>query len=255
MWELYDRLLAGIPEDVIAEEVLGGLSFAAVRTPEGDVGLGSCHWQREYTRPATHPGNLNGLPLREVAALIKSWNPPEAAIGQAAINAWYNTPARAKANGVSFGDGREDRMNDPFIMSQREIRGKKVVTIGHFPYLEKLFEPICELSILEYAPDHPGDYPMEAADYLLPECDFAYLNANGLVDHSLPRMLSLSQNAKITLVGPCAPLWPGFADYRVQEVSGFVVTDPEKAWRIAAGSERVRVFSCGKKVAMKWKVE
>ena len=103
-------------------------------------------------------------------------------------------------------------MNDPFIMSQREIRGKKVVTIGHFPYLEKLFEPICDLAIIEHEPDMNGDYPFEAADYLLPECDYAYLNASGLVDKSLPRMLALSRNVeKITLVGPCAPLWPGFA--------------------------------------------
>ena len=47
-------------------------------------------------------------------------------------------------------------MNDPFIMSQKEIRGKKVVTIGHFPYLEKLFEPICELAIIEREPDING---------------------------------------------------------------------------------------------------
>lgn len=143
-------------------------------------------------------------------------------------------------------------MNDPFIMSQREIRGKKVVTIGRFPYLEKLFEPICGLAIIEHEPDMNGDYPFEAADYLLPECDYAYLNASGLVDKSLPRMLALSRNAeKITLVGPCAPLWPGFARYGVQDVSGLVITDAERAMRMAAGAEQCKPFAAGRKVALR----
>lgn len=92
----------------------------------------------------------------------------------------------------------------------------------------------------------------EAADYLLSECDYAYLNASGLVDKSLPRMLALSQNAeKITLVGPCAPLWPGFAWYGVQDVSGLVITDAERAMRMAAGVEQCKPFAAGRKVALR----
>ena len=206
-----------------------------------------------YTRPFTHPGDLSPLTLRELAELIKSWNPLEAAVGQAALNAWYNAPQTARQNGVGMDqDPREDRMNDPFIMSQKEIRGKKVVTIGHFPYLEKLFEPICELAIIEREPDINGDYPFEAADYLLPDCDYAYLNASGLTDKSLPRMLALSQNAKkITLVGPCATLWPGFARYGVQDVSGLVITDAARALRMAAGAEHCKPFAAGRKVALR----
>ena len=177
--------------------------IAALGVPRGTAGVAKFD-----TRPFTHPDDLTGKTLRELAELIKSWNYLEAAVGQAAINAWYNSPEIARQNGVEMDQSpREDRMNDPFIMSQREVRGKKVVTIGHFPYLEKLFEPICDLAIIEHEPDMNGDYPFKAADYLLPECDYAYLNASGLADKSLPRMLALSRNAeKITLVGPCAPL-------------------------------------------------
>lgn len=253
-WKLYEELISGIPSDLKAEYIVVGNAFAAVQCESGAVGLGSYLWSRYYTRPFTRPDDLTGKPLRELTELIKSWNYLEAAIGQAAINAWYNAPEIARKNGVDMDQNpREDRMNDPFIMSQREIRGKKVVTIGHFPYLEKLFEPICELAIIEHEPDMNGDYPFEAADYLLPDCDFAYLNASGLVDKSLPRMLRLSQNAqKITLVGPCAPLWRGFARYGVKDVSGLVITDPARALRMASGTEHCKPFAAGRKVALRW---
>lgn len=252
MWELYDAIIAAIPEGKRAEDILIGTSFAAVRCGDA-VGLGSYHQANYYTRPATHPGSLAGMTLRELAPLIKSWNALEAAIGHAAINAYYNAPEVAAANGLEIDPGRrEDRMHDPFIMSQKEVRGKRVVTVGHFPYLEQLFQPICELSIIEWEPDVMGDYPMQAAEYLLPQCDFAYLNASGLPDKTLPRMLSLAAGAqKITLVGPTATLWPGFAGYGVQDISGFLITDPERAMRIVRGTEQLRIFSCGKKVSMK----
>lgn len=251
MWELYDQIIAGIPAGLRAEQLVVGTSFAAVRCGDA-VGLGSYHQEEYYTRPATHPGNLLGMELRELAPLVKSWNYLEAAVGHAAINAYYNAPDTARSNGVVLEAGMEDRMHDPFIMSQNEIRGKKVVTIGHFPYLEKLFQPICDLSIIEWKQYEMGEYPMQAAEYLLPECDFAYLNSAGLPDKTLPRMLALAAGAqKITLVGPTATLWPGFAGYHVRELSGFVVTDPEKAWRIITGVEQLRIFSCGKKVSLK----
>ena len=199
-WSLYEELLSGIPQGIKAKNIVVGATFAAVESETGAVGLGSYLWSRYYTRPFTHPGDLTGKTLRELAELIKSWNYLEAAIGQAAVNAWYNAPEMARQNGVDMDQNpREDRMNDPFIMSQREIRGKKVATIGHFPYLEKLFEPICDLAIIEHEPDMNGDYPFEAADYLLPDCDFAYLNASGLVDKSLPRMLRATAAAAL----PC----------------------------------------------------
>lgn len=222
--------------------------IAALGVPRGTAGV-----VKFDTAPLPTRMTWTGKTLRELAELIKSWNYLEAAVGQAAINAWYNSPEIARQNGVDMDQSpREDRMNDPFIMSQREIRGKKVVTIGHFPYLEKLFGPICDLAIIEHEPDMNGDYPFEAADYLLPECDYAYLNASGLVDKSLPRMLALSRNAeKITLVGPCAPLWPGFAQYGVQDVSGLVISDAERAMRMAAGAEQCKPFAAGRKVALR----
>lgn len=86
-----------------------------------------------------------GMPLRELAGAVKSWNYVESSIGLAAINAYYNNPEVAAANGVELAANRitEDRKNDPFIMSQNRIKNKKVCVIGHFPPLEQLFAPVC----------------------------------------------------------------------------------------------------------------
>ena len=91
-WKLYEELISEIPSDLKAEHIVVGNAFAAVQCESGAVGLGSYLWSRYYTRPFTRPDDLTGKPLRELAELIKSWNYLEAAIGQAAINAWYNAP-------------------------------------------------------------------------------------------------------------------------------------------------------------------
>lgn len=71
--------------------------IAALGVPRGTAGV-----VKFDTRPFTHPDDLTGKTLRELAELIKSWNYLEAAVGQAAINAWYNSPEIARQNGVDM---------------------------------------------------------------------------------------------------------------------------------------------------------
>ncbi len=105
---------------------------------------------------------------------MTSWNLLEASIG-IGINAWYNHPDVAKRAGIEVPEKKrvEERLNDPFIKSQNLVRGKKVCVVGHFPFLEKLIAPVCDLSVVEWDPEE-GDYPYSACEYLLPECDYAF---------------------------------------------------------------------------------
>lgn len=248
MWELYDALIEGIPEDYRVDELVCGCHYSYVRSGEGSgVAAGRPYDQRL----PMFSKNLLGSPLREVAACLKSWNLMEAALGNAALNAYYNNPQVARANGVEFSDVRrvEDRRYDPFIMSQNEVKGKKVVVVGHFPYLENLLEPVCDFSIIEWEPLE-GDYPMPACEYLLPEADYAYLTCTSLVDKTLPRLLELTKNAvRVNLVGPGTPLAPALFAYGIDELSGIVIKDNSQAFRVAAGAEQVKIFATGQKVA------
>lgn len=249
-WSLYDALIEGIPSACTADDLICGTTQAIVRSGEG---AGLCHLAELDTRPPLFPHRRAGMPLRELAALVKSWNYAEASLGLAAINAYYNAPAVAVQNGIALSGARfaEDRKNDPFIAYQQAIRGKKVAVIGHFHLLEELFAPVCELYVLEDEPIEDGDYPCTAAEFLLPDCDFVFISCGAVTDKSLPRFLALAKDAYIVVVGPSTPIAPVLFEYGVDDLAGFIVKDPSLALEICAGREVGKIYSAGQKVSLK----
>jgi uncharacterized protein (DUF4213/DUF364 family) len=249
LWKLYDVLIGGIPEELSVDEMICGAYHALVRCGDG---YGLSVVLSDDTQPPTIMNKTPGMALRELAAGVKSWNFVEASIGQAAINAYYNAPEVARKNGVNVSNSRfvEDRIYDPFIGYQNVIRNKKVAVVGHFPYLEQLFQPVCDLSILERLPEE-GDYPYTAAEYLLPNCDYAFISCSTLIDKSLPRFLEIAKQATVIIVGPSTPLAPALFQFGVHDLSGFVIKDGEKARRICLGQENYRIYSTGQKVNLK----
>ena len=247
MWEIYDALIDEIPDDLTVDEIVIGNYMTYVRS---NGGSGAAPFRNYTERAPQYDGNKLDLSLKEAAKLVKSWNFMEASVGNAALLAYYNHPDRVRAAGILSSDKNrvEDRLKDPFINSQNEIKGKKVCVVGHFPLIENLFEPVCDLSIIEWNPDL-GDYPYTACDYLIPECEYVYLTSASIGDKSLPHLLELSENAKkITIVGPSTPLAEQFFDFGVDDLSGFVILDNELAKRIVAGVEFQRIYESGKKV-------
>ncbi len=251
MWEIYDTLINGIPEDLTADQIICGNGNTIV---VNRYGAGISSLLQQETRHPVSSGNLLGTPLRQVAGLIKSWNLPEASIGHAALNSYYNSPAIARMNGIEFSDlqYKEDRLNDPFITSQNDVKGKKVAVMGHFPYLETFFEPICDLSIIEWEPEEQGDYPFPSSEFILPLCDFVFISSRSLVDKTFPRLLELSKAAKrIVLVGPSATLAPYLLTIGISDLSGFIIKDTEKALRLVSGAESGKIARSGHKVSLK----
>lgn len=247
---LYDDLIAGIPEDAPVDDLIC-THYTAVVVSRGGMGLGE--FMDEFdTRPMTEPGNKKNLTLRQLAEGIKSWNMTEAAIGQAAINAYYNSKEMAQENGIFLTDSlhSEDRTADPFITYQKAVREKKVTVVGHFPYLSELFEPVCDLSIIEAYPE-AGDYPDQAAEYLIPGSDFVFLGPLTLIDKSLPRLLQLAEGAFIGMVGPASVLSPVLFRYGVDEMDGFVIKDNDIAYRLLKEQESLKIYSSGQKVSLR----
>ncbi len=249
MWELYDAMIEDMPDDVTAAMVAVGGESTYVISSENGFGYAG---YRDYTQRAPNvTTNRIGRPLKEIAESVKSWNLIEASIGQAALCAWYNSPETAEAHGIEVLARKQvqERLKDPFIRSQNMVKGKKVVVVGHFPFLEGLIAPVCDMSIIEWNPVE-GDYPYPAAEYLLPECDFAFLTCAAFGDKTMPRLLELSENAEqVSVVGPGTPLAPRLFEFGVDDMAGFVVTDVEFAARITGGAEAQRIFSAGRKVS------
>lgn len=249
MWKIYDAVISGIPEEYTVDDLILGGYTTYVRSGSGCGTAGTIPGD---SRPEMFRRKL-GMPLRELAGAMKSWNYVESSIGLVAINAYYNNPEVAAANGVELAANRitEDRKNDPFIMSQNRIKNKKVCMIGHFPHLEQLFAPVCDLSIIEMPPG-ADDYPKPASDYLVPEADFVFIICASIVNKTLPRYLKLAENAEnVVIVGPSTPLAPAFFNFGVDALSSFVIRDGGHAKRIAQGLDMDRIYATGQKVSWK----
>lgn len=244
MWELYDALIAGIPKEAIVRQFLSGENWSAVETA---ASTGVAMTVSGTSRPPMHPESFQGEPLKKMAECLKSWNYSEASLGLAAVNAWYNSPHHAKSLDLITGETQMER--DAFLTYQEEVAGKKVAVIGHFPYLETRFQPICSLSILERAPQ-AGDFPDSACEFLLPEQDYVFITGVTLVNKTLPRLLQLSERAKVVLVGPSVPLAPALFDFGVSALESFVVDSPEECAQSIRKCMGTSIFTHGKMVSL-----
>jgi len=225
-WELYDALINGIPKDAVADKIICGSDHCLVRCDES---VGFAATLEDTWRPQLQPSKKPGMPLRELAQCIKSWQFSEASLGLAAINAWYNNKDRVRALGQKISNHAytEDRGSDPFIMMQREVKDKVVTVIGHFPYIDKLLAPVCDMRIIERFHPKENDYHEFAADYLLPESDYVFITSYTVAEKTLPRYLELSKNAVVTLVGPSTPIAPCLKQFGVDNLAGFIIRDTE----------------------------
>ena len=249
MWELYDALIEGIDVDATVDFLACGAELAIVQSGEG---TGVSANVGETLRQPMLKMKSAGMPLRDLAACIKSWELYEAALGHAAINAWYNSVSRLRSRGIDISDKAfvEDRSNDPFITLQREVKGKNVTVIGHFPYIDQLFAPVCNMSIIEKFNPKEGDYPEQAAEYLIPESDYVFISSYTFVEKTLPHYLELAKNAVVTLVGPATTVAPQLFDFGVSYLAGYVIKDAALAQSVALGIGG-NIHGTGQKVNLK----
>ena len=242
MWELYERLIEPIPDDVPVDEIIVGTSCTMVRAGGA---AGAAANQRLESRPRILEEEEweRGMTWRQAASLISSWNFLEAGIGAAAINAYYNRES-VLMDGIAAYEGVKILEScDTFAAPGDAFSGKKVATIGHFHYAEHYLEKAGELFVLEREP-REGDYPDTACEYILPDMDYIYITGFTLVNKTLPRLLELSGNARVILVGPSVPMAPALFDFGVKELAGTLITDMEKTERyIRHGSHRAVVRS------------
>lgn len=219
-WRLYDALIGAIPPDARVTAAGRGPRWWAVRSSHG--GLGMAYGMAGDSRPPVASEPV-GAPLREVAALAKSWNFDEAGLGVAALNAWYAQPdAAARAGFIASEVNNFEQVFHPF---QDQIAGKVVSVIGHFPFAPHALAGAAVLNVLERAP-HPGDFPDPACEYLLPASDVVFISGSAMVNKTLPRLLELSRTAQTIVLGPSTPLSGELFAHGADVVLGFVPSDP-----------------------------
>ena len=244
-WKLYDDLIGCIPENLTVIDCTAGVNWTSVESSEG--GFGIAKTIPVQSMPFSFQGEIKGAPLKQIAELSKSWNFIEAALGAAAISAFHNFPARALDCGSTH-PNKASKDQTSFDVYHDEVKGCKVAVVGHFPDLEKQFGSICELTILERAPEF-GDLPDPACEYILCEQNYVFITGCTLVNKTLPRLLELSRNAKTVMVGPSTILSPVMFDHGAHGLSGFIVRDARSCGAAIRGGTIRKLFDAGEMVS------
>lgn len=216
---LFDDLILGVA-DHPALDVMVGLTWVLVRGPHGLGVVQAPDRMAPSRRTATT--RWRGQSLASLARLARSWDPIEAAVGMAAINAHYNRydlPAEDS-------NGLEALGCDP----------AETVVIGAFPGLA---ERLPGARVVERRPQD-GHFPEDAGQWLLPAAQGVVVTASTLVNRSLPGILRRAATATVALVGPGAPVTPRLFDYGVGVVSGLIATDIEGMMAVVAEGGRAR---------------
>jgi uncharacterized protein (DUF4213/DUF364 family) len=237
-WELYDRLIEGIPSDIAVRNWSLGRRWSFV---ESEAGCGIA-MTVSGGRPLGKSGGVLGknaesrdsLQLKTLATCARSWCFEEASIGIAALNAFYNTPDNNPALKACLAEGSDAakgsapvRQSDIVSTEVRAAAGKKVTVIGHFPHLDELADS-CELTILERNPSGT-DLPDPACEYLLPEQDLVIITGITGTNKTLKRLLELCEGVRTVLAGPSCICSEALFDYGVNVIGGAIVTNTDEA--------------------------
>jgi uncharacterized protein (DUF4213/DUF364 family) len=217
MTNILDDVIASLNGDSAVREVHTCVFWTAVLSKH--CGLASTfHERHPEHRSVRNVGNLTQLWALELAQYARSNNLLEASIGMAAIN--------------SLIDIDEARCVDEnaFDVLARKGRDRKVAVVGHFPWIPKLRGIAGTLWVIEQRPQE-GDLPAEAAEEFLPQADVVGLTGTSFENHTIDRLLDLSRNSFIVILGPTTPLSPVLFDYGVDILAGTKVVDADRTIR------------------------
>ena len=235
--QILTEILKTLPDGEVAD-VRIGLHWTAV-VVRVDGGL-HCGLASTLSAPHTHgmepsilqAGRLAELSASELAVMALQEHPVRASLGLAAINALLaamnallaTTNALLPQSQTWVEENAED-------LIARLGAGKRVVLVGHFPFVPALRPRVGELIVLEQNPG-PGDLPAEDAGRVIPKADLVAITAMTIANRTLDGLLRLrSPHASAILLGPSTPLSPLFFDYGIDVLSGAVVTDIDAVLR------------------------
>ena len=232
-YEIYDLLqdYASGPETV--REVVIGLVWTYC---EADA-LGLAMSPGIPTRTLPWAGSLRGQSVAKLAAWVREFEPYQATVGMAAVNAAINR-RHPLPEGLRLAPGNL-AVFEHFLP---DIRGKKSVVIGRYPGLAEFVAANgLDLTVLERNAG-PGDLPDAAAEYLLPEAEWVFLTASSIPNKTFPRLAELSREAVTVLMGPTTPWLPELQHFGINFLTGVEIGEREALRATVAEGGGVRLF-------------
>lgn len=245
-WSIYDRLLDSIKEkDPVIRDFVVGAEWCMVLAEDGTAGLAKVRtekWQRFPFQVDIRPG----MPLAEAAEAIRSWNPYEAALGLAAVNAFFNRESLLSQSHTVYPGGRRSRgVFGQFC--EAHTKGRKTLLLEPYYDREELANAPGIIQILRLETGY-RDYRFDAWQELLPEADSLVLSGCSLADKTagITARAAAREGKDIFLWGPDAPLAPALLAWGISEITGFLVDDAEKClWTVKRAGTRDDILRLG----------
>jgi uncharacterized protein (DUF4213/DUF364 family) len=217
MTNIMDDLISSLSGDSVVRDVHTCVFWTAVLSKH--CGLASTfHEPHAAHRPVRKTGNLTSLSALELAQYARSENVLEASIGMAAVNSLIDID-EAKCVG-----------ENAFDVLARKGRNRNVAIVGHFPWTPELRRIARNLWVIEQRPQE-GDLPAQAAEELLPQADVVGITGTSFINHTIDRLLELSENSFVVVLGPTTPLSPVLFGCGVDILAGVKVVEPDKTIR------------------------
>jgi uncharacterized protein (DUF4213/DUF364 family) len=162
-------------------------------------------------------GSLHKKTAQELAGWSRSDNLLEASIGIAALNSLIDNDE----SGI-------EQTNASDIIA-RESKGKNLVIIGHFPFVDQIRPITNNCWVIEKQP-HGEDFPAETAQELIPQADFIAISGTTLINHTIDKLLSYCRpGSTVMVLGPSTPLSPILFDFGVTYLCGSRIIDEDAA--------------------------
>jgi len=189
--------------------------------------------------PVKNAGLLLDENPESLSRLALSSSEAEAAIGMAAINSL-----------IEVDESCCEELNAAELLMTRGD-GKRLVVVGHFPFVSRLRTVAGELSVIEKNP-REGDLSEAEAENLLPRADVIGITGTAFTNHTIENLLNLCHSGMyVVVLGGTAPLSPVLFDYGIDAVAGTLVTDPEAVLRSVSQGATYRQIKGVRRLTMK----
>jgi len=208
--------------DILVKEVRIGPFWTGVWSKYGGLASTTFTHEPEMPPPIREAGNLTGKSILELCDYANSDCLLQASVGMAAINSALEVDLNKCQN-----------INAAEILYEKG-KNKKVVVVGHFPFVNKLRKLTKKLWVVERRPQS-GDILASEAKRVIPQADIIAITGTALINGTMGELLTLCPKKSLVMVlGPTTPLSPVWFDYGVDLVSGTRVIDPELVLRFVS---------------------
>lgn len=235
-WRCYELLLDSLPADPEPVVVHTGSIWTLARSGRGSGLVASPDLSRRGAGRAVPVAA--GAPA-ELVGLIRSWQPAQAAVGLAAMNAMFDAAGEVAGSATPL-DVANPGDNPVFGHFAAQAAGSRVVVVGRQPGLASL-RAVADVTVIDAQPA-TGELPLAAADYLLPDADWVFLSAATLTDKTFPHLAALASAARLVLTGAATPWLPALREFGVDYLAGVRVRDPAAAEAVVSEGGGSRIY-------------